>query len=194
MAVRYAEKWSLFMRSLCFRSRTWTLGTAILAFSCMASQASVNVYFAASAPASLQTELIAALTSQYLVQLTPSSYFPNTYTATVTGINPSYQCGGTVTVNVPCQLDMDVNNMVAVSTYTGTYMFGSGMVYQQDQQESFVAGMGTLCGSATSYNLIRTTTTTFNTATCQDVTGTILNELYNEQLSTPTVIPPEDAL
>jgi hypothetical protein len=194
LAVWGTTQLRLFMRGLRWRCQSQILATGILAFSCVGVQASVNIYFAASAPPSLQNNLIAGLTTQYNAQVTLSPYFANTYTVTISSANPAGTCGATTVITQPCELDQDISNMIAVSTYTGVYMFGSGMVYQQDQQEDFVGEMNNLCGSATSYTLIQSSTGTFSKATCQDVTGTIEDELFNEQLSTPTVIPPEDAL
>ena len=192
LVLRARKQWDgLFMRKIHGAKRAFGVALlySLLGFPALAG-AAVNVYFASSAPPALQNELIAAVTTQFPSTLAPG-FFSNTWTITVSSMNTPPPCGATV--YLPAQIDTDVNNIVAVTTATGVYMFGSGMTYQQQQEEGLIGAMGQLCGSPTDYNLVQTTPSTFNPNTCEDVVGTLENQLFNESLSTPTVIPPEDA-
>ena len=76
---------------------------------------------------------------------------------------------------------------------TGNYYvagFADGMDYQNNVDIGMTAVLGELCGSATNFMLIETSTKTFSTATCQDTLNTIINEFFQVNLSTPTPIPP----
>jgi hypothetical protein len=150
-----------------------------------------NVVITTSAPT--EAEFLSISSNVFTAQVSSNPFIGNTYSINLLEQNPNYVLPGQVVPSAPCQLDQDVDTIVAETTWTGVYMFGSGMTYQQNQQIGLIGALGNLCGYATNYNLVETSTTTFNKNTCQDVIGTIENELFNESLSTPTVIPPEDA-
>jgi hypothetical protein len=131
----------------------------------------------------LEQQFLNATAQQFDVVIASNPFFSNTYTMQLLGNNTNYN-------PAPTMMDL-LNDLVAVDTYTFVYGFADGMVYQQTSETNLVSGLESLCGSATSYNLVQTSTKTFDLGTCEDVTGTIIEQLYNMSTSTPTVIPPE---
>jgi hypothetical protein len=140
---------------------------------------------------SVETSFLASTTAQFQAILTPNPFASNTYAVNLFGFNPNYVAPGQIVPSAPCQLDQDISNMVANSTWTFVYGFADGMTYQQNQETGVVGYFGNLCRSATYFNLIESSTKTFSAATCSDVIETIENQLFNLSVSTPIVIPPE---
>lgn len=157
---------------------------------CATAHAGVHVYFTnpgTPQTITLQNQLMAMVTTYYQAVETSSSAAANTYTFTVSG---QKAVPGGLTV-LPCQLDLDIVNMVSISSQTGYYMFGSGEAYQNKVVEGITVGQGNLCGSATSFNLIQSSTKTFDKATCMDTINTLLIQFFELNLSTPTPLPVE---
>lgn len=152
---------------------------------CGSAQAVVNVYLGSNVPSSMQADFIAATTTQYQTTLVPSTYFPGTYTLTILGKNPPPQCGGVVVL--PCNLDQDVASIVAVTTQSYVYGFASGMNYQQHQDSIITEQFEVQCGTRSYFT---TSTATWNSQTCLTALSDVDATIFQQSLSTPTVIPP----
>lgn len=164
------------------RNQFWAAVAAY--FLCLAcgSQASAytTVVLSPSTPETIESELIADLTNQFNIQLTVNPYFPNTYQLTVLGVNPAYN-------PQPTNADL-LNAVVTVDSYTYVYGWADGAENQNTISESMIANYYVNCSTPTAFNLAQSTVSTFSAATCQDVTQTIFNSLYQLQLSTPPVL------
>jgi len=132
----------------------------------------------------IAAEIIANTTTQYVVSYSTKQYFSNSWFSTMISTRTGATCGGGGTE--PCQLDQDINNMIAISTYTGVFMYGSGMTYQNKVDEGVLVSWDQLCGDPTNFTLIQATTATWNAATCEDAISNALDNLFELELSTPT--------
>jgi hypothetical protein len=138
------------------------------------------VTISTSAPQGLETSFIASTTNQYLSTLFVNPLFAGTYQLLLYGQNPDYNPPPTT-----------LEDALSLGATVYVYGFANGMTYQQTQIESMTVMMGSLCASATDFNLVNTSTMTFDTNTCFDVISTIEDSLYELSLSTPTPLPPE---
>jgi len=143
------------------------------------SQAYTVVQTSTSAPRGLETSFIAATTNQFLSTLFVNPLFAGTYQLTLLGVNPNYN---------PPPTTLEQSLSLGATVYV--YGFVDGMTYQQHVEEKSVGFEGSLCSAATNFNLVNTTTATFDTNTCLDMISTIEDQLYEMSLSTPTPIPP----
>jgi len=96
------------------------------------------------------------------------------------GLNPNY--------NPPAPLPSNLQQSLSLGSTIYVYGWAAGVAYQQGQEIGLVSGAGLLCQSATSFNLVQTTTATFNLGTCEDVVRTLTNQLYQQSLSTSPVL------
>jgi hypothetical protein len=133
----------------------------------------------------LTQDLLSSVTTQFNGQLIPS-LVAGQYIFRPMSENPAIP---PVTGN---QILQELNNF-AVETATQTFVpgFADGMNYQQQMEEGLVGSYGNVCSSSTHFDLVQTTTKTFDQFTCMDVISTIVNGLFEQSLSTPTIIPPE---
>lgn len=127
--------------------------------------------------------MLTQLAAQFSINLFVNPLVPNTYQIKLFDLNPNY--------NPLITNQQMLDAVVETSTNNFVYGFADGMTYQQNQQIGSVGFLGNLCGSATNFSLIQTTTGTFDRSTCQDVIATIEDALFALSLSTPTPIPPE---
>jgi hypothetical protein len=177
-----------FTVSLCRAGVLLSVGAAIALFS--AAKAGAYTVVTSTAPG-VEQDFLAATTTQFLSTVVPNPFFPNTQSVALFGLNPNYVAPGQLVPSLPCNLDQDVATLVSVTTQTFVYGWASGMVYQTQAEEGFVGSMGDLCQGATNFTLSAASTTTWNTATCQDVVSNIEDQLFNLSLSTPPVLPGE---
>ena len=138
-------------------------------------------YTVVNAPPAIESAFLANATNYFSADLIENPLFPNTYQLNIKGLNPSY----VPTASVQQLLD----TITTISTQTYVYGFADGMTYQQTIEEGSIGFRGNLCDSATSFMLNQSTTSTFDKNTCSDVINTILNDLFQMSLSTPTPIP-----
>lgn len=198
LASRSLQTMRLFMRSNGWSSKfRWsktisTFGIITILFSLVGNVQAFQGYnvVITTIPA-VEASFLASTTAQFQNILNPNPLASNVYSINLLGFNPNYVSPGQVVPSAPCQLDQDISNMVANSTWTYVYGFGDGMSYQQKSETGVVGYLQNLCSTATYFNLVQATTSTFNKATCSDVIGTIENQLFNLSSSTPIVIPPE---
>lgn len=144
------------------------------------------VQASSAATAGIESEFIAATTTQFNAKVVVNPFFAGTYQMTLLGENPNYN--PTLT-NV--QL---LNSLVAVSTNDYVYGFSNGLDYQNEVDEGITAWYGVNCSTPSAFTLIYTSTMTFNKETCEDVASNILDAFYQINLSTPPVLPPPEVL
>jgi len=147
------------------------------------AQAYTVVTVSTKAAPGLESAFIAETTTQYEASLFINPLFAGTYQVQLIGLNPNY--------NPPITNVQLLSSLPSAATTNYVPGFADGMTYQQQVIEGLVGTLGNLCSSPTDYMLIQTGIGTFNTPTCQDVTTTIINQLFQLSLSTPTPIPPE---
>jgi hypothetical protein len=190
MAVWGRSRLRVPLRSLQVSSWSICAVFALCSFTCLAmlseAQATVNVYFSTSTP-SLQAEFIANATNQYDATLTPSPYFPGTYTITIKGKNPNYNppSPSTPTVNA-AQL---LNALVQVSSTSYPYGWVDGQRYERYNDLQMLQSYVVQCSSPTSFSLVQATTTTWNAATCGDALWNLYYVIYQQNFAVPPVIP-----
>jgi hypothetical protein len=140
-----------------------------------------TVTISTAAPAGFEEEFLAATTSQFLGKVVKNPLASHTYSLILYGENPAYN-------PPPTNADL-LNALVTTSTSTYLYGFAAGMVYQNDTAINYTASMYQLCPSATNFTLVQTSTETFDRWSCMDSLNTLLDEFYEIELSTPTVLP-----
>jgi hypothetical protein len=175
----------LFMRSLQMLQR-YASSALIIGF-CLASggkaQAFTQVVISTGAPSGLETQFISATTSQFSASVFKNPLAANTYGVTLYGFNPNYQA--------PPAPPSTLQTALSLGATVYVYGFGDGMSYNQKVAQNLVGYLGMLCGSATNYQLVQTSSTTFDRSTCQDVVGTIIGQFTLLSSSVPTPIPPQ---
>lgn len=149
------------------------------------------VVVSTGAPTGIESQMIAAMANQFNIKVVPNPLASNTYAITLYGTNPNFN-PPVSQADLLKQIDLDAQYMATVDTSTFIYGFADGMSYQQRQEENTVGSYAINCSTPTLFNLLQTSTSTFDKNTCSDVLGTINYQLYEQSLSTPTVIPPEN--
>lgn len=140
-----------------------------------------TVQLSTSSPKGLENAFLAATTTQFTATVVSNPFFANTYQVLLQDYNPGY--------TKPVTMQELLNSLVTVDSYTYVYGWADGESYDRTQTIGHVAQKSNLCASATNFQLIESGTATFNSATCHDVLGTILNDLYLLEFSSPTVVP-----
>lgn len=135
------------------------------------------------ATAGLETQFIASTTNQYLSNLVVNPFFAGTYQIQLLGQNPNY--------NPPTPAPTTLEAALSLGATVYVYGFANGMTYQNGVDEGLAITLSNLCSSATNFTLVNTTTATFDTNTCLDAIQNVLDQLFNVDLSTPTVLPPQ---
>lgn len=164
----------------------------LLASTGMGASYTVNVSLSTSTvnPLALQQSILSDLTTgSYLGKAVASPFFANTYSVTVTGKNPMYT-GPSVSTTL-INLDMIANKLVAISTQTLPYLYGSGMLYERSKNAGTFGYFMSLCNDATNYMIFPTTgseTFTWSPSTCNQVLGFMDNWIVT-QTSGIAVIP-----
>lgn len=163
------------------------LRSALCACLCLAlwtrSEAFTQVTISTAAPAGIEKTFLAATTAQFDGTVIPNPLASNTYSLILYGPNANY--------NAPEPPPSNLEEALSLGATVYIYGFANGMTYQQTQEIGTVGFLGNLCGAATNYDLVETSTKTFDRNTCQDVVATIENQLFELSLSTPTPLPPE---
>lgn len=157
---------------------------AILAFSCMEGRAFQGYNVIITTTPTVQAAFLTATTSQFQAIVMPNPLASNTYSINLTGINSNYVVPSTASC---FSLDVDVdtttleNDLAAlvaagpqIITDPYVYGFASGMAYAQHQDNILTEQFEVKCSTALS---------------CQAVTSAIDQAIFQESLSTPTVIP-----
>ena len=141
-----------------------------------------TVVASTSAPAGVEAQFIAATTTQFNATVTTNPFFAGTFSVTLYGPNPSYNAPITNTQLLQ-QIDLDSQYMATVDSYTYANGWGNGESYQQYQDININDGFIVNCDSPTAWNVA------IDTTTCYAVLNAMQGSLYQESLSTPTVVP-----
>ena len=177
---------SLFMRSI--RSLSWT-GLFMFGALCGRAYGYTVITFANGVPESVEKQLIASTTAQFLAVVKSNPLAANTYSITINGLNPNYNPPIVITgADLLKQLDLDTQYLATVDSYTYVYGFADGMDYQNNVDENVAANFAVNCSTPTAFQLLQTSTATFDRSTCQDVLSSVLDTLYELDLSTPPVL------
>lgn len=153
----------------------WTLLSMALIGGCL-MKSSIGEAFTQETAASpqLEKQFLAATTNQFLATLIPNPLAANTYTLKLLGLNPSFNAPPTT-----------LEQALSLGSTLYVYGFASGMNYQQHVHNNLVETYEVNCSTP-----IGSSTSTWDIGTCQAVTGAIDNAIFQESLSTPTVLPP----
>src|SRR5271165_2455218 len=146
-----------------------------------------NVYIPT---AQLQAAFLVETTTQFSATVSSSPWFVNTFTINVASQNPVTQCS--TTTLVPCQLDQDVANMIAVSTNSYVYGWADGESSERYNDVLFISSFTTWCSSSSYWYPGVSTSTVIpqiSSTTCNAVLDFIGNFIYTQFFSSPTVVP-----
>lgn len=134
-----------------------------------------------AAPAGFEQTFIAAMKAQFNVKVVTNPLVANTYGITVYGPNPLYN-PPISNAQLLQQLDLDAQYMATVDSYTYVYGFADGQTYNQHDNRDIVEGFELNCSTPLA------SVPTWDSETCVSVTLAIDNAIYQESLSTPTVV------
>jgi hypothetical protein len=182
LAVRFLRGISMPMRKIYSFSGKTIAASLVCTFICGVSYADSGyniVQMSTAAPVGTQQSFLALTTNNFQATVLANPLAANTNTIKIFGPNPNAP-------GIPTTLDQ----ALALGATVYVYGFANGMSYQQKAEIGCVSMIDNLCSSATNFSLSQTSTATFNMPTCRDVAGTILLQLYQMSLSTPTIIPP----
>lgn len=160
----------------------WVIFILCLSLASSRGFAFTTVTLSSGAPSGTENAFLSSTTNQFSSKLFSNPFFPNTYQLLIYGPNPSY--------NPPPSTQQILTTAAAISTTTFIYGFSDGMDYQNNVSISHASTMSGLCGFATNFALMDSSTMTFDRWTCTDVLRNLINEFFQLDLSTPTPIPP----
>lgn len=131
------------------------------------------VTISTAAPQGLERSFLAATTNQFLATVTANPLAANTYAVKLFAPNPAYNAP-------PSTLEQ------ALSLGSTIYVYGwaDGQSYQQHVHHNLVETYMVNCSTPIGF-----ATSTWDISTCQAVTGAIDEAIFQESLSTPTVVP-----
>lgn len=136
------------------------------------------VTLSTAAPQGLENTFIASTTNQFAASLFVNPLASNTYGIKLFGPNPSY--------NAPEPPPSNLEQALSLGATVYVYGFANGMRYQQNSDNNLVESFDVKCSSVP----IGFSTATWSTGTCHAVAEAIDSAVFQESLSTPTVIPP----
>lgn len=166
----------------------------ILSLAVSPLKATVNVYFSNTAPTSLQTDFLSNSTSQFTGTVMPSHYLPNTYDFNITGKQanpPMTTCPPRSTIDT--QLAIATTTLAALAT--DYYLSGwvNGQAYERYSNISWIDSYVACSTSAFTAPLGVSTSTwkvpKIDTTTCSFMLGYIANNIYQQNFSSPTIVP-----
>lgn len=125
----------------------------------------------------VEASFLASTTAQFQGIVNPNPLASNTYSINLFGANPSY--------NPP-----PTTIQQALSLGATVYLYGwvDGQHYERVHDIGIVGAYAVNCSSPTVFTLHQTSTSTFDTATCQDALGMAYQIIYQQEFSTPTVV------
>lgn len=177
LSVRMSRRvsWSRWSLSVLF----WA-AFASLSIGVRSANAYTVITLSTGTPSSVETSLIAAVTSQFNASVASNPFFPGTYTVKVFGINPVY--------NPPVTQKQLLDALVTVDSYTYVYGWANGLEYQNHVNEGITTNYLINCDTPTAFNLHQTAPENFDRKTCSDVLNSVLDSFYKLNLSTTPVI------
>lgn len=192
MAVALAIRVSVekkFTRFVTRKSNAGKLATAFLLITGLpmlilvsTAYAAINVSFSTAAPVNIQNDVVANLTSYFNASVAVTPSFPSNRNLIVYGKNqaipPATVCPSTTTdptTNPPC--------MVYV------YGYVAGISYERATDISIASDFGWFCSTPTAFDFRGSSSATWDVNTCQVTVNSIRNGLYQQNFSTPTLVP-----
>lgn len=140
----------------------------------------IEVQLSTGVPSSIGDSFIAQTTTQFNAVAIKNPLVSNTYSIKIYGLNPNY--------NPPITNQQLLDALVTVDSYTYVYGWANGMDYGIHTARDIAGGYAINCSTPTEFNLNETSSSTFDTKTCYDVMGSVLDAFYQIDLSTPPVI------
>lgn len=129
----------------------------------------------------LDQQFLAAISSQFTAKIVKNSLVSNTYAITLFAPNPNY-------LPPPTTGDLlDVISSMTANSYV--YGFASGIENERWRDLGLIGSFDVNCSSPTAFNLVQSSTKTFDLGTCIDSLSTASNSIYQQEFSTPTAAP-----
>lgn len=147
----------------------------------------INVSLSTSAinPTALQQDIFGNLTTgYYLGTIVADRYQANTYRATISGKNPSFQAPSVSTTLL--NLDTIADKLTKISTDTFVYGYVAGMAYERKHDIGLVGDYFVHCDSAPYFDA---SSIEWSSSTCNTALGRASNSVYQQNFSSPTVVP-----
>jgi hypothetical protein len=136
-----------------------------------------------AAPAGIELAFIAATTTQFNATVIPNPFFPGTYSVTLYGPNPSYNPPLT-SAQLLQQIDLNEQYITTVDSYTYPMGWADGESYQKYMDVNAATQITGACWNPLAWGGVQ-----IDTTTCVTVGNTLSSTIYQENLSTPTVVP-----
>ena len=149
---------------------------------CTSGHAYTVVQISTGAPQGIETQFLAQTAAQFNATITPNPLASNTYSVTIYGPNPNYLPPIT-SAQLLQQIDLDAQYIATVDTYTYVYGFADGESECQRDTSKLVEEFEINCSSPVSG------ITTWDVGTCIGLTTALDTMIFEESLSTPTVVP-----
>lgn len=145
------------------------------------------VSLTAGTPESVEQTFVADTTSWFQATVTTNPFVANTFTIKLSGIRSQ-----PVILN-PIDATSVMNNFIAQSTTTYVYGFADGQSYERHTDLGTMGEYAVNCSSPTFFDVVNGTTTItpkIDLATCDTILSELQDEIFTQNFSTPTVIPP----
>ena len=135
------------------------------------------VQMSTAAPTGTEDAFLAALEAQFIAGVTANPLASNTYSIKLYGPNPTYQA--------PAPPPTTLEQALSLGATVYVYGFADGQAYERKHDLDTVGHYDFNCSSPTFFGLV-----TIDTTTCFTIMGQLANDIYTQNFSTPTVIPP----
>lgn len=140
-----------------------------------------QIQISTGAPAGFEKTFLSAMQAQFNVKITTNPLVANTYSIVAYGPNLIYNPPIT-NLQLLQQINLDSQYMATVDSFTYVYGFADGQICNQQDNRNIVEGFEINCSTPNA------NVPTWDPSTCISVTAAIDNAIYQESLSTPTVI------
>lgn len=151
-------------------------------FCAMNVSAFTFVTLAPGTTTSIETEFLAATTTQFDAVLTPNPLASNTYAILLKGRNPNYD------QFAPTRQQL-FDAVLNVDSYTYVYGWADGMTYTESYETRIAANYVGLCNDPSQFNNGYASTSTWDANTCLDAISTIMINFYNQGVAPPQPVP-----
>lgn len=153
------------LRTIHLFRRSILAACGICALLCSQGGAFTQVTLSPTAPQGLEESFIAATTAQFLAKVTKNPLAAHTYSITILGPNPAYQA--------PEAPPTTLEQALALGSTVYVMGFANGQDYQRHIDQNLLGNQYSACKT---------------TDNCQDGLGRLSTDMYEESLSTPTIL------
>lgn len=143
---------------------------------CQISFAFTQVTISTGAPQGTEASFLSATSNQFQVAIQANPLAANTYSMKIYGPNPNYQA--------PPAPPSTLEEALSLGSTVYVYGFVDGQTYNQGVSHNIVESFEVDCSTP------MPNVPNWDETTCEAVTGAIDDAIFQESLSTPTVIPP----